>query len=384
MTSTHASPSDVRRAYVNQSAISYSFYVVGAATAFVALALGLSETQAGLHSSAMAVGMIVTGLAGERLDRRIGVRRAHIGAMGLLVVSLLIVAWAPALPATLAASLGVGLGAGTMFGHVNQTLGAGGGVLARVQLTRGALVAKASQLLVPVAIGVGIGVGLDWRFVVVPVLAFLGLLFVWTRSDGGGPAVHVDAERLPWAYWLPWMLTVSVIAMEFFVVVWGGTLVERQTGVSLADATLTISAFIAGMIAGRAVMSMKAMGRFDPMLVIRTGVVVTFVALLLPWLSNSYELSVVGLAVAGFAIGILYPPAASIALAAVPRQAAAGSSRLTLAAGLAILVAPLVLGVIAHLSDISTAWLILPAVCVAVLALTVPVDRARRGRAVSP
>ena len=102
--------------------------------------------------------------------------------MGLLVAALLVLAWAPTLPATLAASLGVGLGAGTMFGHVNQTLGAGGGALARVQLTRGALVAKASQLLVPLAIGVGIAVGLEWRFVVVPVLAFLAVLFVWTRS----------------------------------------------------------------------------------------------------------------------------------------------------------------------------------------------------------
>ena len=69
--------------------------------------------------------------------------------------------------------------------------------------------------------------------------------------------MHVELERLPWAYWLPWMLTVLVIALEFFVVVWGGSLVAARTGVSLADATLTISAFIAGMIAGRAVMSMR-------------------------------------------------------------------------------------------------------------------------------
>ena len=52
----------MRRAYVDQAAVSYSFYVVGASAAFIAAALSLSETEAGLHSSAMAVGMIVAGV----------------------------------------------------------------------------------------------------------------------------------------------------------------------------------------------------------------------------------------------------------------------------------------------------------------------------------
>ncbi len=371
---------ELRRAYVDQTAVSYSFYVVGAATAFVAVALSLSETEAGLHSSAMAVGMIVAGLAGDRFDGSAGVRRVHLAAMALLAVSLVGLALAPALAVSLAAALGIGLGAGTMFGHVNQTLGAGGGASARVQLTRGAFVAKVSQLMAPVAIGIGIALGFDWQFVILPVLVLLGLLFVWSRSDGTGAAAHVQLGRLPWAYWLPWMLTVSVIGLEFFVVVWGGTLVGEKTGVSLADATLTISAFIAGMIAGRAVMSVRAMGRLAPMLVIRAGIVLTFGAVLLLWLSGSYLLSVVGMAVAGFGVGILYPACASMALAAAPDQPAAASSRLTLAAGLAILVAPLLLGVIADLSDIGSAWLLVPAVCAGVLLLTVPVERARLAR----
>ncbi len=377
MTFTPAPAADVRRAYVTQAAISYSFYVVGAATAFVAAALSLSDTQAGLHSSAMAVGMIAAGSAGERFDRAAGVRPVQYAAMALLALSLVALAWAPALWVTLAGSLGIGLGAGTMFGHVNQTLGAGGGVTARVRLTRGALVAKSSQLMVPLAIAVGIAVGLDWRFVAVPVLAFVGLLAVWMRRSADGAIVHTDLGRLPWAYWLPWILTVSVIALEFFVLVWGGPLIQRQAGVSLADATLTISALIAGMIAGRGLMSLAAMARLDPMLVIRAGVIVTFVAVLLPWWSGEYLLGVAGMLLAGFGIGILYPPAASIALAAVPDQPAAASSRLTLAAGLAILVAPLLLGIIADVSDIATAWLLVPGVCLAVLLLTVPVERAR-------
>jgi MFS family permease len=260
VTSTHSPAAQVQRAYVDQAAISYSFYVVGASTAFIAVALSLSETQAGLHSSAMAVGMIVAGLAGDRFDLVGGMRRVHLVAMGSLAVALVLLALAPSLVLTLAASLGIGLGAGAMFGHVNQALGAGGGPTARLQLTRAAFIAKASQLMAPVAIAVGAAVGLDWQFAVVPVLMLLGGLFIWSRADGSGATVHVELERLPRAYWLPWSLTVSVIGLEFFVVVWGGTLVAARTGASLADATLTISAFIAGMIAGRAVMSAEVRG----------------------------------------------------------------------------------------------------------------------------
>jgi MFS family permease len=378
VTSARASATEVRHAYANQVAISYSFYVVGAATAFVAVALALSDTEAGLHSSAMAAGLIVAGLWGERLDRLVGVRRAHLAAMGVLVVSLVVLALAPMLAVTLAASLGIGLGAGTMFGHVNQTLGAGGGTVARVQLTRGALIAKASQLLVPVAIGAGIAVGLDWRFVVVPVVVLVGLLFTTTRSNGErAPLAHPRPGRLPWAYWLPWILVVSVISIEFFVVVWGGTLVGLRTGVSLADATLTISAFIAGMIAGRAVISVPAMARLDPMLVVRSGIALTLVAVLVVWLTGEYPVAALAMLISGFGVGILYPPAASVALNAAPQLPDAASSRLVLAAGLAVLVAPLVLGVIADLSDITTAWLLVPVVCVGVLLLTVAVGQTR-------
>ena len=189
MVSTIHPVSEVRRAYVDQAAVSYSFYVVGASAAFIAVALSLSDTQAGLHSSAMAVGMIAAGVAGERFDGLAGVRKVHLVAMGLLAVSLVLLAWAPSVVVTLVAALGIGLGAGAMFGHVNHTLGAGGGSVARLRLTRAAFVAKASQLMAPVAIALGAMVGFEWQFVVLPVLGLVAVLFVWSRS--AEPAVRV-------------------------------------------------------------------------------------------------------------------------------------------------------------------------------------------------
>ena len=372
--SGHAREVDVRTAYLNQIAVSYSIYTVGAVTAFLAMALALSETQAGLHSSLMAAGMIVAGVAGDRVDRLVGAWPARIAGLVLLAGGLMVLAWAPAVLVTLAASAAIGLGGGTMFGHLYQTVGAGGGTRARLQVTRAALVAKVSQLVVPLAIGLGIAISFGWQFVVVPVLALMVLLFV--RSRPAEAAIHAAGSmngRLPRAYWLPWMLTVSVIGLEFGVIVWGSTLVERQTGVTLADATLTISAFVGGLILARVLLSLPGLGRLDPILGIRVAVVLTIVAVMVPWLSSSYEISAVGMLVAGFGIGMLYPLCAAITLAAAPDQPAAASSRLVLAAGLALLVGPLVLGVVADFAGISAGWLLVPGLCVGVFALSVPV-----------
>ncbi|MFV2064678.1 MAG: sugar MFS transporter [Chloroflexota bacterium] len=381
----YAPPAEARLAYVNQVVVSYSFYLVGAVTAFVAAALALTDSQAGLHSSAMAVGIGVAGLFGDRFDHWFGQRAMKFTGMGLLAVALILVAWAPALVVTMVGAGSVGLGAGLSFGHVTQTLGAGGGTRARLQLTRAALVAKVSQLFVPLVIAAGIAIGVGWQLVIVPVLVFVGFLFVSLlrrprRSLGASAVFH----RLPRAYWLPWTLVVMVVAIEFAVIFWGSTLVDQQTGVSLADATLAISVFIAGLIMGRAALSIPALGRFDPILVIRAGIVLTIAAVMLPWLTTSYEISAVGLLIAGLGIGVLYPLAASIALGAAPDHPAAASARLVFAAGLAILVAPLLLGVIADLRGITAGWLLVPGLGFGALLLSVQVAKAHTRRQALP
>ena len=85
----------------------------------------------------------------------------------------------------------------------------------------------------------------------------------------------------------------------------------------------------------------------------------------------------VGIFLGGVGAGFQYPLGVAIALALVPGLQDKGSARLILASGVAILVAPFVLGVAADLTGVSTAWLLIPAVSLVAVALTVPVGRAR-------
>lgn len=374
--STPASTADVRRAYLDQSVLGYVIYMVGAVTAFIAVALGLSDSQAGLHSSALAVGMVIAGASGDRLDHIVGPKAMHVMALGLLVAGTLVLAWAPALPVTLLAAAAIGLGGGLVQGHTGQTLAAGGGALARVRLSRAALMSMITSLSVPLVVGVGVALGLGWQGVAIPALLIIGVALVASRRRADR-AVGPEPPRAVLArpFWLAWVLIVLMVSIEFAMVFWGSSIVERQARVSLGDATLVLSVFFVGMIVGRAALSSHAFAGRDPIWLMRAGIGLAGVGSLIPLLWPSVPGGALGLLAGGTGVSLLFPLGASISLAAVPRQARQAASRIVLASGLAILVAPLVLGVVADAAGVVVGWLLIPGICVAALALTIPVER---------
>ena len=375
---------DVRRSYLDQAAIGYLIYMVGAVTAFLATALALSDGQAGLHSSAMAVGMITASLTSHRLDERFGIRAVHFTGLAVSLLGALLIAWAPTFGVTLAGAAGVGLGCGVLLGHVNAAVSASGGVRALIQFTRSTFVSMLLSVTVPVVIGLGIAVGAGWPLVVAPLFLLVGIAAWATRSRADRPPGTATLDgRLPGAFWLSWALTVLVVCLEFGILFWASTVVERSTGVSLADATLTISVYIGGIIVGRGLLSTHAVGRNDPVWLLRGGLLLTFIGSTLVWMSPSYESSVVAMFVCGLGLGWLYPIAGSVTLAMAPHLPALASARLVLASGVAILSAPFILGVVADVTGVVTAWLLIPGLCVASALLTVPVARARASHAAS-
>ncbi len=368
---------DVRRSYIDQGVIGYLIYMVGAVTAFLAAALALSDGQAGLHSSAMALGMITASLFSHGLDLRFGVRISHFTALALCLAGGLLMAWAPAFAVSLLGAAGIGLGCGLLLGHVNSAVSVSGGVLALIRLTRSTLVSMLLSVTVPVVIAIGVAIGTGWSFVVVPVFLLVGIAAWATRGRPDRPHGNVPAGRLPPDYWLPWLLTVLVVGVEFGILFWASSVVERATGVTLADATLTISVYIGGIIVGRTALSTHLVGRNDPVWLLRGGLLLTFVGSLLVWLVPSFELAVLAMFLLGLGLGWLYPIAGSITLATAPHLPTLASARLVLASGVAMLSAPFILGIVADVTGVTTAWLLVPAICVASALMTVPVARAR-------
>jgi MFS family permease len=369
----------VRRSYIDQAALGYLIYLLGSVNAFLAVALSLSDAQAGLHSSAMAAGMIGASLVAHHLDDRFGVRAVHYAALGLVTVASSVIVWGPAFAATLLGAVVLGAGVALLLGHVNAAVSAGGGPRALIQFTRATLVSMIFAMAVPLVISIGIAAGGGWRSVVAPAIALVGLAALATRgrrSTGEGGELATPGP-LPRGFWLPWLLIVLVVCVEFGALYWAAFMVERSTGVSLADAALTITLFLGGVILARVAVSIAAIGRSDPIRLLRISLVLCGTGTVVVWASSEYALSAIAMLVGGLGLGVLYPVSASLTLATAPLQPALASGRVVMASGVALLLAPFALGLAADITSVVAAWLIIPGLCVASMLLTIPIARAR-------
>jgi len=369
-------PAAVHRAYRDLGVVGYVLYGVGAVSPFLRDALGLSDAQTGLHSSLVAIGLLGAGLAADRLDRRVGPSRSHAAAALVGALATLLLAWAPALAATLLAAAAVGAAVGVFVGHVNGLLGSDGGPEARTHLLRANVFGMVGPFVVPMIIAAGLATGIGWQLVFVPSLVLLALSFRDALRHGIPIAERAIATgRLPAAYWLAWALLVTVIGVEFGIVFWAATLVERRTGASIGDAALAAGGFFAGMLLGRIALSARVVGTLPPRLVMQVGLVVALVGTILVWAAGSPLMAAAGLVVAGLGVAAQYPLGVALTLAAGQAAPGAAAARLTLASGLAILASPLILGVAADAVGVAQAWALLPGACIAALALTLVVGR---------
>ena len=378
---TAESPVSAREAasaYFDNGAVGYLLYGVGAVTAFLAAALTLSDAQAALHSSLLAFGLLGAGLGGDRIDSVVGSKRANVGAYGLLAVGSGCIALAPAYGVTLAGAAAIGTGVGLLLAHANRTVTRGGGALAQVRMGRAGLVAMFGSMSVPVVVGLSENAGLGWptAFVVAGALIALALWFARWRRDVTAATIG-RVGRLGQGYWLAWWLLVLGVAVEFAFVFWASTLVERRLEVSLADATLVVTSFYVGMAVTRVGLSLPAFGGRDPVSLVRLGLIMAMAGALLAWAADDVLLAAVGIFLGGMGASFQYPLIVALALALAPSLGDKASARIILASGVAILVAPFLLGLAADAAGVSTAWLLIPAISLVALALSVPVQQAR-------
>jgi hypothetical protein len=325
----------------------------------------------------MAGGLVLAGLLASAAARRIGWRTTRGLALAMLVLAVVGLATAPAIGVTLVASLALGAGSGTVLGHANATLAAPGGSRSRLQLARANVWAMVAAFVASVVLAVGVASGTGWWIGLAPALGLLAVIALDLRSDAtAGPGVSVTASgRLPRGFWLTWAYLVAAVALEFSIVVWASTLVEQRTGVSTPEGTLIGALFLAGMFVGRVGLSLGLGARDDPRRPVGLGLLLAILGAVATWLSTIPALSAGALFVAGCGVAILYPLGVAIAIGASGGRFAVAGIRLTLASGLAILAAPLVLGAVSDATGVITGWALVPGLAVVALALVPSLPR---------
>lgn len=363
--------SETWRRYGLVGLFAYLLYALGAITPYLKAEFRLSNTLVGLHSSAFAIGLIISGLVGDRIAARFSAEQKMSAAACGEAAAGAVMALIPHPAATLAASLVMGLCGSVMLALVNASLAEKHQEHSAQVLTEAQVVASLCSLSTALLLGFFVGQHLGWRPVLILPIAVLILggasrfcLQLRASRNAGPPGAghgqgdvpsggreaekqtNRRAGRLPVVFWLRWAVTVDVIAIEFALVFWGPSALRVRPGLDASAASAMMAFFIGGMLAGRVIGSMlfaKLKGSF----ILPVGAGIAAVGALLLRLSSSPVLSSIGLLLAGLGVANLYATAVDAAIASAPSQAVTAAARCSLAFGVALLAGPPVFGALA-------------------------------------
>lgn len=334
--------------------------LVSAIVPFLRVELDLNYSRAGLYMSANALGMALAGLSGAWLAERLGRRAALWGAAagsvaGLLTLILGHLAWV-----TLAGAFVCGLCGSLCMVMVQAILSDAHGAQRAVALSEANIAASMGSFVAPLLASSAVGLGLGWRAapgLAVALVALAALAF-WRAPVpvvSGGSAPGAKRAPLPLAFWLMLCVLFFSVAVEWAVIFWSADFLEKIGGFAKAVSVMLLAVYFIAAVLGRFAAS-RLLRRFPALPLLFTAMAISALGIGLVWLAPWQPLRLLGLFVAGLGIGNLFPLGMIQTLSIDPQAANQASALTTLAVGLAIFAAPLVIGLVADQVGIRGAY----------------------------
>lgn len=352
-----------RAAYLMLGLWGFLLYAFGPALPALREQLDVSRATVSLHTTLTAAGAILIGLFGDRIVLRLGRRRAFWAAAAGIAVGAVVLAGGGRLAITLPGALVFGFAGALQVALVQSTLADHHGALAAAAIVESNALATALGAAAPFVVALAILAGGDWRvvffgaaLVAIPAVAFVHRSVTFPVA----PELHHDEPRsLPARYWLHWAALLLFIAVEFSIAFWATDFLESERSFSDSAAAASASLLLVGMTVGRVGGGWLAR-RVDPARLLFAALPVAGAGFVVFWLVDVRAGTLVGLGVAGLGLAVLYPLTLALAIEAAAGRTEAASARAAFAAGIAIAVAPFVLGAIADRSGLEPAYGIVP------------------------
>lgn len=352
------------------------FWLNGLGAVMPMLQRELHTTRAvvAFYPSMFALGLVTIGLLAPGLA---GSGRRHAAFMAAIVAlaagaGLLSAAVAPAL--SLLGALAMGVGAAMIVALVPALGTDVHGRGAAGVLSRANALASAAGVLAPLLVAAAVAIGVGWQagYVIVPVVAALALL-VWMRRHRVPDAAVRPPDR-PAAsvasFNRLWINLVLAVSVEFCMVFWATSYLRDNLSLRTATAAALAGAFLAGMALGRACHApVTRLARTADRAVILV-VLVAVAGFATFWLAQVAWLAAVGLAITGTGVALLYPLTVARYVGSAAAGSAHASARAALGSGIAIGIAPFALAVIAGAIGLHLAYLLVPILCLLLIANT--------------
>ncbi len=373
---------------IHRDAVTWYCYLLGAffifiltiqgnVVPFLKSELGLSYYAVSLHTSAIAVGAIVVGLVGDKVVRHFSrqavlVFGTLVCATGVFGLCLASTAWTSVASCAL-----IGFGACFIPSVIYAVLADVHGEQRNIAINESAALNYAFATVAPLLISAFVWLSLGWRGAILTG-AMVGVAIVLAAGRTSfPPPTNPESDnpnRLPPAYWAYWCALSFSTAIEFCIVLWAAEFLGGPVGLPPAQAAVATAAFVIGMFIGR-VMGNLWIRMFKPQLLLIAQLAVVLIGFLLYWGGSIAAVSIAGLFILGLGASLLYPLTVGMAISAAQQRSDAASARAILALGIALLVMPLLLGVIADQVGLRTAHWLVPVLACAV-AVSMGVGRA--------
>ncbi|MCX6439751.1 MAG: MFS transporter [Actinobacteria bacterium] len=325
---------------------------------------GTSLTIAGLHGTAMGVASIAAGYANPRLAHRFG--RERLSWIGLLIFSLGMVMFVASPPVflTLPATLITGFGTSIIINTMLTAMSHHYGKAAEVAIPQANGVASVGFVSGTALIGtIAIAFPSLWRLGLLLALPVAIALYVVGRDKSDD--VHVPDEsgpqsgKLSRTFWIAWIGFVACISSEFATSFWSAALLRDRVGSTAAISTVAVVALGTGMGVGRWYGGLVLHNlKLDTQLL--TIIAIQFVGFVSFWLSHNMFISLASLFSVGLGISMQFALASIRLISFSDGRPDLAIGRSSLAAGIAIAVAPFLLGVFGDNFGISRAYIMVP------------------------
>ncbi len=392
MTATSPSvPAAIRRdrltwaAYLSLAQFTFFLNIQGNIIPFLKDEFDLSYRVVTLHPAAVAAGLIVCGLFGERLTRRYGrLWSVVVGLSGMALGALAIIV-APHPAVSILGCFVMG-SVGCLVLIVTPTVLADWhGANRSVAIGEANGISYVASLTAAMAVGLFVAIGFGWRAALFLGVVLAGLLLLFLRGvpmPSAAPQATTEAgrsggERLPVAYWFYWLTIIAFVGVEQSVLVWTTEFLTRIKGVPVASAAITAGAFSLGMLVGR-LSSAFVLTRITATRALYLSAIVTVPAFFLFWGSPSLTLAVIGLFALGLGCALQYPLTLTKAIVAAGPCGELATARASLASGLSILIIPWVIGALADHTGLWLAMSVLPVFTIVAVAFLLVGERVAR------
>ena len=321
----------------------------------------------------MGVASILAGYANPHLAHRFG--RERLSWIGLLIfiTGLTMFVISPPVILTLPATLITGFGTSIIINTMLTSMSHHYGKAAEIAIPQANGIASVGFVSGTALIGTIAIVYPDfWRLGLLLALPAAIALFLVARNreaiehvpDEAGP----QSGKLSRTFWISWFGFIACISSEFATSFWAAALLKDRVGTTAAISTVAIVSFGIGMGIGRWYGGLL-LRRFKLDTQLLIGIGVQFLGFISFWLSHNIFLSLASLLIIGLGISMQFALASIRLISFSDGRPDLAIGRTSLAAGIAIAVAPFLLGFLGDNFGISRAYIMVPVLIVIAFAI---------------